>query len=68
MNKQITLTDLYKFIKNEDGSYTIDSEEFARFQQNFDDYLHIRHAIKDNPFTKDQYDKLYVYSKWYNEL
>jgi hypothetical protein len=66
--KKISLQDLYKFTKTSDGFYMITEEEFTRFEQNFQDYLEMRHALKHNKFIEDQYEKLYVYSKWFNEL
>lgn len=68
MSKDTTLHDLYHFDKNVDGSYTMTQEEFTRFVDNFNDYLEIRYAIKYNPYAKDIYDKLYFYSKWFNEI
>ena len=68
MKNKISLQDLYKFQQNEDGSFILSQDEYERFIENFDDYLQIRYAIKSNAYAKDQYDKLYIYSKWFNDI
>jgi len=68
MNNRISLKDLYKFTKTSDNFYMMTEEEFARFEQNFLDYLEVRHAMKHNQYIEDQYEKLCVYSKWFNDL
>ncbi len=68
VSKIMKLNELYKFTENANGTYTISADEFKRFEQNFEDYLQIRYALKHNNYVNDMYTKLYEYSKWYNKI
>jgi len=64
----LQLEELYKVTYNSDGSVTLSFEEYKRFEQNFQEHLNIKKAIKCNDFAKDIYHKLLEYSIWYNNL
>jgi hypothetical protein len=62
------LQDLYKLEKNPDGSFNISLEEKERFEENFQDYLEIRYAVRHNTYVNDMYAKLLSYSQWFNKI